>query len=130
MDQNNLEKLHDYGFLEIAFLDITSPPPKAARTNTERQQRAVRNSRIENRACVPPSRMRRDYNPRPRTKNKVKTINLETQRKRRKQRIFGVVIMNEHSPVPGGILLTSRQILQKPSASSASSAFQGLWFVL
>jgi hypothetical protein len=28
MDQNDLENLREYGFLEIAFLDITSPPLK------------------------------------------------------------------------------------------------------
>src|SRR5882762_11273991 len=54
--------------------------------------------------------------------------NLEMQRKRRKQRFFGVVTLAQPFSSPARLLLSSRQYPQKTSAPSASSAFQDFGF--
>src|SRR5216684_77487 len=56
------------------------------------------------------------------TRDKSKTENLETQRKRR---FLGVVTLAQPFSSPARLLLSSRQYPQKTSASSATSAFQG-----
>src|SRR5216684_7669522 len=61
------------------------------------------------------------------TRDKSKTENLETQRKRR---FLGVVTLAQPFSSPARLRLSSRQYPQKTSASSATSAFQGLWFLI
>src|SRR6267142_6876707 len=53
---------------------------------------------------------------------------LALQRKRRKQRFFGVVTLVQSFSSPARLLLSSRQYTQKNSAPSASSAFQDFGF--